>query len=62
MNGACSHGKKHESMQDFGGAWKMQITLKLYGENVNMRLEGIEGGRRCGFVWYEIEVACCCEP
>jgi len=29
MDGACPHGKKRESMQDFGGAWKMQITLKL---------------------------------
>ena len=29
IDGACPHGKKRESMQDFGGAWKMRITLKL---------------------------------
>jgi len=29
MDWACPHGKKRESMQDFDGARKMQITLKL---------------------------------
>lgn len=61
MDDARTHGKKRESMKDFGGAWKMQITLKLHEQNVNMHLEGIEGGRRCGFVWNEIEVAFVCD-
>jgi hypothetical protein len=37
--------KDVQIMQCFGGALKMKTALKTRDQNVNIHLEGIEGGR-----------------